>query len=228
MRRGGRGELALRRAIVAAARGMNALGINRGTSGNVSARFGDEVLITPSAVPYAAMRPHDVVALSADGTQRSTPRRRPSTEWPLHLGVYAARPDVEAIVHAHPICATALACLRRDIPPFHYMVAVAGGSDIRCSRYATFGTQALADAAVAALADRRACLLANHGLVACGVTPDDALALAVEVEALAAQYWHALQIGEPALLDADEMARVQQRFRGYSAHRDKPRRHAHD
>jgi len=220
------GDLLVRRAVIAAARRMNVLGINRGTSGNVSVRLDDGLLITPSALPYDTMRPRDVVALALDGTQRSAPHRRASAEWRLHAGVYAARPDVQAIVHAHPTCATALACLRRAIPPFHYMVAVAGGSDIRCSGYATFGTQALAEAAVVALQDRRACLLANHGVVACGATPDDALALAIEVEALAAQYWHALQIGEPVLLDADEMRRVQQRFRDYYAGGRNPGRHA--
>lgn len=226
--RGARGDLAVRRAVIAAARRMNALGINCGTSGNVSARVDQGFLITPSARPYDAMRPQDVVALAPDGTQRAAPRRRPSTEWRLHAAVYAGRPDVGAIVHAHPTCATALACLRRGIPPFHYMVAVAGGPDIRCSGYATFGTQALAEAAVVALRDRRACLLANHGLVACGVTPEDALALAVEVEALAAQYSHALQIGEPVLLDDDEMRRVEERFRDYYAGRRNPGRHADD
>jgi L-fuculose-phosphate aldolase len=228
---GRRDEPALRRAIVATARRMNALGINRGSSGNVSARLGKGLLITPSSLPYEAMRPQDVVALAPDGSQRSTPRRRPrrpSTEWRLHLGVYAVRPDVHAIVHAHPTCATALACLRRGIPAFHYMVAVAGGDDIRCSRYATFGTQELAEAAVAALEERRACLLANHGIVACGSDLDDALALAVEVEGLAAQYWHALQIGEPVLLGPDEMRRVRRRFREYTADRGISRRRAHD
>ena len=133
----------------------------------------------------------------------------------MHAAIYAVRPDVHAIVHAHPTYATALSCLRRDIPPFHYMVAVAGGRTIRCSAYATVGTPALADAAVAALEERTACLLANHGIVACGATPGRALDLAVEVEALAAQYWHALQIGEPVLLDAEEMARVEERMRDY-------------
>jgi len=228
MTRGVRRDLAMRRAVIAAARRMNRLGINRGTSGNVSVRVNEGFLITPSRLPYDAMRPQDVVALAFDGTQRSARSRRPSTEWRLHAAVYDARPDVRAIVHAHPTCATALACLRRGIPPFHYMVAVAGGSDIRCSAYGTFGTQALAEAAVAALRDRRACLLANHGLVACGVTPDDALALAVEVEALAAQYAHTLQIGEPVMLDDDEMRRVQERFRDYYAGRRSPGRHADD
>jgi L-fuculose-phosphate aldolase len=219
---------ALRRAVVDTARRMNALGINRGTSGNVSVRLGTGLLITPSALPYDVMLPRDAVIVARDGTQRSARHRRPSTEWRLHLGVYAARPDVQAIVHAHPTFAPALACLRRGIPAFHYMIAVAGGSDIRCSAYATYGTQALADAAVVALEGRQACLLANHGLVACGSSPDGALALAVEVEALAAQYWHARLLGEPVLLNEEEMARVRERFRDYGAGARAPGRQADD
>jgi L-fuculose-phosphate aldolase len=206
---------AARTAIVAAARRMNAVGIHQGTSGNVSARIADGFLITPSGVPYDRMAPGDVVQLRSDGSGATPTDVRPSSEWRLHAGIYEARSDVLAIVHAHPISATALACLHREIPPFHYMVAVAGGSTIRCARYATFGTQALADAAVEALTDRLACLLANHGIVACGRTPDGALDLAIEVETLAAQYWHALQVGEPVLLDRQEMARVRERVRDY-------------
>jgi L-fuculose-phosphate aldolase len=214
--------------VIETARRMNALGINRGTSGNVSARLDDGFLITPSALPYDAMRARDVVALALDGTRRSGAPHRPSTEWRLHAGIYAARPDVRAVVHAHPIYATALACLRRGIPAFHYMVAVAGGSDIRCSAYATFGTEALATEAVAALEGRQACLLANHGIVACGITLEDALALAVEVEALAAQYWHALQVGEPVLLTEEEMRRVREQSRDYRLGTRAAGRHSHD
>jgi L-fuculose-phosphate aldolase len=215
------GAAALRRAVVATARRASALGLNHGTSGNVSVRERDGLLITPSAVAYETMQPGDVVALAHDGSPR-TRRRRPSTEWPLHVGIYAARPDVRAIVHAHPPYATALACLRRAIPPFHYMVAAAGGADIRCSAYRTFGTHALAEAAVRALEGRRACLLANHGIVACGASLDDALALAVEVEVLATQYAHARQLGEPTLLDAAEMRVILEKFRDYAAARGEP------
>lgn len=204
---------ALRARIIATALAMNAGGINRGTSGNVSARTDDGFLITPSALPYDETKPADIVAVDAAGN--ATGRRKPSSEWRFHRDIYAARAEVAAIVHAHPPFATSLACLARPIPAFHYMVAVAGGSDIRCAPYATFGTQALSDHAVAALEGRRACLLAQHGMIALGDSLKAALALAVEVEALAEMYWRALAVGEPTLLPADEMARVVARFAEY-------------
>jgi L-fuculose-phosphate aldolase len=207
----------LRAAIVATARAMNAQGINRGKSGNVSARLPGPrfagFLITPSGMPYDAMRPRDVVAMSRDGEPRGA--RPPSSEWRFHRDLYHARTDVRAIVHAHSPFATSLACLRRGIPAFHYMVAVAGGRDIRCTPYATFGTQALADHVVAAMAGRRACLLANHGLIATGDSLPAALALAVEVEGLAETYWRALQVGAPVLLTDAEMDEVLDKFRTY-------------
>lgn len=217
--------------VVSAAERLIPLGLTRGTSGNVSVRAGsaegvagDAMFITPSAVPYDRLKTQDVVlvdlaTIDADletrptGTDGSGPR--PSTEWRMHAGILMARPDVEAIVHAHPPWATALSCLRRDIPAFHYMVAVAGGRVIRCSRYATFGTRELADAAVAALGERRACLLANHGIVACGDSAAAALELAIEVEALAGQYMRALSVGEPTLLSHEEMGRVLESFADY-------------
>jgi L-fuculose-phosphate aldolase len=205
----------LRTAVLDAARGMNVHGINRGTCGNVSARWGRGMLITPSATPYDQLRPRDLVTMRLDGSEVQPAGVRPSTEWRMHAAIYSARADVGAVVHAHPMYATALACLRRGIPAFHYMVAVAGGAEITCADYATFGTEALADAAVRALGPRNACLLANHGLVACAGAPAGALSLAIEVEALAGQYWHALQAGAPVLLDAAEMDRVREAFRGY-------------
>ena len=205
-----------RAAIVETARRMNDGGLNRGTSGNVSVREGDGMLITPSAVPYEAMGPADVVRMRLDGTVVAG-ERKPSTEWRLHAGILEARPEVGAVVHVHPEFSTALACLRREIPAVHYMVAVAGGDTIRCAPYATFGTPELAAHAVAALEDRTACLLANHGLVALGASPRAALALAVEVEALAAVYWRALQVGEPVTLSEAEMAEVRAAFREYRA-----------
>ena len=208
-------ECELRAAVLDAGRGMNAAGVNRGTSGSVSARWGEGMLITPSAVPYDGLGPAQVVAMDLSGTSVRPPGARPSTEWRLHAGIYAARADVGAVVHAHPMYATALACLRRGIPAFHYMVAAAGGSEITCSAYATFGTSALAEAVVEALGPRHACLLANHGIVTCAVDPATALALAIEVETLAGQYWHALQVSEPVLLDEAEMQRVRERFRDY-------------
>lgn len=236
---------ALRREIVDAYRRSHALGLSRGTSGNVSARAPGGLLITPSALPPGEVGPDDVVWLpsseegagepgshraSADATgvpgeapagatpapgQGAPASRRPSSEWRLHAAILAHRPDVSAVVHVHPPFATALACHRRGIPAFHYMVAVAGGDSIRCAPYATFGTEELARAAVAALEVRRACLLAHHGLVAVGASPGAALELALAVETLAEQYWRALQLGEPPVLDAEEMARVVERFREY-------------
>ena len=203
----------LRTAIIATAREMNALGINRGKSGNVSARIDGGFLVTPSALAYADAAAEDVVAVSADGV--AIGRREPSTEWRFHLDVYAARPDVMAIVHAHSPFATTLACLDRGIPAFHYMIAVAGGADIRCAPYATFGTQELSDHVLLALEGRTACLLAHHGMIAVGVTLQSALALAVEVETLAEMYWRALQIGEPRQLSAEEMRTVLAKFATY-------------
>jgi L-fuculose-phosphate aldolase len=206
----------LRREIVETAKRINALGINQGKSGNVSARAGaDGFLITPSALAYGKMRPEDVVRVSLDGTPIG--KRRASTEWRLHRDIYAKRTEVGAILHAHPMYATTLACLRREIPALHYMVAVAGGTSIRCAPYATVGTQELSNRAAAALKGRTACLLANHGMVVLGTTLVEALDRAVEVEALAAMYWRALQIGEPAILSDAEMARVLATFEDYRA-----------
>ncbi|MEK9662522.1 MAG: class II aldolase/adducin family protein [Alphaproteobacteria bacterium] len=206
-------HLALRRAIVATCRRMNALGINQGTSGNVSSRVSGGLLITPSGVPYEAMTPGGIVAMAADGTVKGD--GKPSSEWRFHVDILAARPDAGAIVHTHSVHATALSCLRRDIPAFHYMVAVGGGDTIRCADYATFGTQTLSDHALAALDGRRACLLANHGVIATGRDLDAALALAVEVETLAQQYLLALQVGKPTILGKGEMRRVVEKFANY-------------
>lgn len=196
---------------------MNAAGINRGKSGNVSTRLRrdgfDGFLVTPTGLAYIDIAPDDIVAMTLDGEAEGN--RLPSSEWRFHRDIYANRNDAGAIVHTHAPFATSLACLHRSIPAFHYMVAVAGGSDIRCAPYATFGTQTLSDHALAALADRRACLLANHGMIALGATLEVALALAVEVETLAEMYWRALQIGEPILLSADEMASVLRKFATY-------------
>lgn len=206
-------DQALRAEIITTCRRMNALGINQGTSGNVSARTATGFLITPSGLPYDAMRPANIVAMAFEGI--ATGQLKPSSEWRIHRDILANRADAGAVIHTHASHCTALACLRRGIPAFHYMVAVAGGSDIRCARYATFGTQALSDAALEALAERRACLLANHGMVCLGPDLGAALALAVEVEMLATQYWRALQIGRPKLLSEREMRRVLRRFRAY-------------
>jgi L-fuculose-phosphate aldolase len=204
----------LRLAIIATARQMNALGINRGKSGNVSARIEDGgFLVTPSALPYDETDAEDIVRIDVEG--KATGRRRPSSEWRFHHDIYAARPEVNAIVHTHSPFATTLACLDRGIPAFHYMIAMAGGNDIRCAPYATFGTQELSDHAVKALEGRKACLLAHHGQIATAESLKSALALAVEVETLAEMYWRALQIGEPGILDEREMRTVLEKFTTY-------------
>jgi L-fuculose-phosphate aldolase len=204
-----------RQEIIDASRTMDRLGLNRGSSGNVSLRSGDGFLITPSGMPPADMAPADIVAMSFDGKPRG--RRRPSSEWRFHRDIYRARGDAAAVVHAHPPFSVALASLRRGIPAFHYMVALAGGFDIRCSPYATFGTQELSDQALEALRGRLACLLGNHGMIALGDSLPHALALAVEVESLAEGYWRALQIGTPILLSDAEMAVVIEKFATYGA-----------
>ncbi len=206
---------ALRQAIIAACREMNALGINQGTSGNISARVESGFLITPSGVPYDEMAPDQVVAMDLEGGHPDG--QKPSSEWRMHSDIYRGRPDAGAVVHTHSTFCTALACLRREIPAFHYMVAVAGGASVRCADYATFGTQALSDNMLQALEGRRACLLANHGMICFGPDLKKALALAVEVETLARQYWHASQAGEPVLLPEEEMSTVLKLFKGYGA-----------
>jgi L-fuculose-phosphate aldolase len=207
-------ERAKRQSIIDACRSMNALGINQGTSGNISLRDGDGFLITPTSMPYEAMQPEDIVAMRFD--QTIVGGGRPSTEWRFHLGILRARPDVNAVVHAHPIYSTTLAILERGIPPLHYMICAAGGDSIRCTPYATFGTQELSDNVVAALADRKACLLAHHGMIAIGDRLESAMALAVEVENLAHQYFNCLQLGrEPPLLTPEEVANVAERTANY-------------
>lgn len=201
--------------LIAAARALDAAGFMPSKSGNLSIRTPLGFLITPSGLPYAALTAEDLVEVALDGAI-VTGARRPSSEWRLHAGIYLARPDAQAIVHTHSPHGTALSCARRAIPAFHYMIAMAGGIDIRCSAYATFGTAELAASAVTALAGRRACLLANHGVVAIGATLAGADGLAREVENLARQYLLLLAAGlSPVLLDAAEMVAVVEQFRGY-------------
>ena len=195
-------ETKLRQEIIATARKMNVLGINRGKSGNVSGRIRGGFLITPTGLAYESTQPRDIVAMTLAGDARGS--RLPSSEWRFHRDIYKARRDVHAIVHAHAPFATTLACLGRDIPPFHYMIAVAGGKDIRCAPYATFGTQDLSNHALRALDGRKACLLANHGMIAVGGSPAAA--------ALAA---HALLLGAPNLLSDSEMTVVLAKFATY-------------
>jgi len=192
---------------------MNRLGINQGTAGNASVRIAEGMLMTPSGVAYEHMKPGDVVVI--DGQGRAEGVGIPSSEWRIHFDIMKSREDVGAILHAHPPFCTALACLAMEIPAFHYMVAVAGGDSIRCAPYATFGTQALSDNALRALDGRSACLLANHGMICMAAGLDAALGLAVEVEALAQQYWRALQVGTPSVLPPEEMRTVLEKFRTY-------------
>ncbi len=208
-------ELALRKEIIAVANAMSQSGLSPGKSGNVSARYdGERILITPTGVAYAALKPKDIVALNNKGKVIAG-ALLPSSEWHFHVAIYTARPEISAVVHTHSLYATALACAHKEIPAFHYMVAVAGGDRIACAPYATFGTDALAEHAMKALSGRRACLLANHGQIALGETPAKALAMAQEVEVLASQYTAALQIGAPVLLDGQEMARILKKFKTY-------------
>lgn len=205
-------DLALREELIAGAHALARL--THGKSGNISLRRdAGSFLITPSGLPYDTLTPADITAM--DFTGRWFGAKRPSSEWRFHLDILKARPEAGAIVHTHSTHATALACTGQGIPAFHYMVAVAGGADIRCAPYATFGTQALSDHAIAALAGRNACLLANHGVIALGSGLGAALALAGEVENLAAQYASARTFGEPRLLSESEMHRVVEKFRTY-------------
>ena len=216
VRVGGYAARVMREEIVEAARALDALGFMPGKSGNLSCRTPLGFLVTPSGLPYAAMGPDDLVEVAADGAVLSG-TRKPSSEWRLHAAVYAARSDAAAVVHTHSPMATALACAREGIPPFHYMVALAGGGDVRCAPYATFGTEALAANCVSALEGRRAALLANHGVVAFGATLASARALAEEVENLARQYLALRAAGlAPVLLTAAEMDAVAAGFADYA------------
>jgi L-fuculose-phosphate aldolase len=206
-------EVGLRKAVIATACAMNDLGINRGKSGNVSARWKDGFLVTPSGLAYEETRLADIVYVDHGG--KPSGRLPPSSEWRFHHDIYRSRQEVGAIVHTHSSFATTLACLGMEVPAFHYMIAVAGGNSLRCAPYATFGTQALSDHALSALDGRKACLLANHGMIATSEGLKQALALAVEVESLCEQYWRALQIGKPVLLPDAEMDIVIEKFRHY-------------
>jgi L-fuculose-phosphate aldolase len=189
-------------------------GLTHGTSGNVSVRCDERrFFVSPSGMDYEVLQADDVPLMDLDG--RWYGKRRPSSEWRFHRDIFKSRQDVGAIVHTHSPHATALACTGRGIPAFHYMVAVAGGRDIRCAPYHAFGTQELSDAALTALKDRKACLLANHGVIATGADLATAMSLAGEVENLALQYNAALSLGEVRILDAAEMCRVVVKFRTY-------------
>ncbi len=202
-------------AVLATARAMNASGINRGSAGNVSARCAGGFVITPTGMAYESCAAADMVQLGLDGSVSASTPRKPSSEWRFHRDIYAARPEAGAVVHTHSPFATALACQEQGVPAFHYMVARFGGSDLRCAAYATFGTQELSDAIIAALDGRCGCLMAHHGMVVFGRDTAQALALAVELETLCEQYWRVLQLGVPKLLSAAEMDGVLVKFASY-------------
>jgi L-fuculose-phosphate aldolase len=210
-------ELALGRNIIETCLDLERRGLNQGTSGNVSVRLGpgmeEGFLITPTAMPYDIMQPEDMVHLRVDGAP--TGRHEPSSEWRFHLDIYRTRPEVGAVIHTHSGYSTTLACLHRDIPAFHYMIALFGGNDIRCCDYATYGTQELSALVLKALEGRNAALMGNHGLIVLGPGLKRALTLTVEAETLAMMYWRALQIGDPHLLSDAEIVRVREKFAGY-------------
>ncbi|HEY8247753.1 MAG TPA: class II aldolase/adducin family protein [Hyphomicrobium sp.] len=204
-----------RRAVIDTALAMSQSGLSPGRSGNVSCRWKGGMLITPTGMAYEDIRPRDIVFITSKGTLLDRKSRKPSSEWRFHLAAYRARPDMKAVVHTHSLHATVLACAHKPIPAFHYMVAVAGGKDIPLVPYDTFGTQELADHVANGLAERNACLMANHGQIAVGATLGAALELAREVEVLSEQYAKVLALGVPHLLPDEEMTRVLERFKNY-------------
>lgn len=212
-------ERAARQSLIDHCRAMNASGLSLHKSGNASLRWRGGLLITPTGRAYDRLQPEDIVWLEADG--RCPPGQLiPSSEWRFHVDILNAFPDMHAVVHAHSPHATALACLGLEIPPFHYMVAIAGGDRIPCAAYATFGTPELSANVMAALGGGvRACLMANHGQVAVGRTLAEAYALAEEVESLARQYLLARSVGPTRDLPPEEMQRVREKFRHYGQQR---------
>jgi L-fuculose-phosphate aldolase len=210
-------DIDLRELAVSAIRKLDALGMNRGSTGNLSLRFSQSgqggMLITPTGMGADDLRPQDMVWRGWDGTLRGD--WQPSSEWHFHQAIYLARPDLQAIVHTHSTYAAALACLRRELPPFHYMIAVAGGDSVPCVPYHLFGTEALSNAVAGAMQGRDACLMANHGLVAAGATLAKAMKVVQEIESLCQVYLQALAVAEPAVLSKAEMAQVIEKFRSY-------------
>lgn len=212
-------ELVLGRKIIETCRELERRGLNQGTAGNVSVRLGrgmeDGFLITPTALSYDIMQPQDLVHMRFDG--KHTGRRPPSSEWRVHLDILSRRPEVGAVIHTHSGYSTTLSCLHRDIPAFHYMIALFGGNSIRCSDYATYGTQELSDNVLRSLEGRTASLMGNHGLIVLGPSLPRVLALTIEAETLAMMYWRAVQIDEPTLLSDAEVARIREKFATYGS-----------
>lgn len=201
-----------RQAIVDTVRSLQDRGFNHGNSGNVSCRIAGGMLITATGANSTNLTPSRLVKVEDDG---SAIGGIPSSEWHMHAAILRAYPSANAVIHTHADACVALACLRKPLPSFHYMVAAFGGADVRCARYATFGTAALGETAVEALKDRTACLLANHGMIAIGKTLEAAFQTTVKLETLARQYLMALQGGKPVLLPEEEMERVGKRYGNY-------------
>ena len=212
-------EQSLRRQIVSHAKALNVLGLSQGTSGNLSARSGKNLLITPSGVPYAALKPDSVARMPLDGAGSWSGPLEPSSEWRFHLDILRARPEVGAVVHAHSPYATVLSILRRPIRAVHYMIAAFGGPEITCTDYAPFGTQELSDLVVAGLGQRHGVLLGNHGMIATGSDLQQAMWRAVELETLARQSYLATLAGDPVLLPDAEIALCIERFKSYGPQR---------
>jgi L-fuculose-phosphate aldolase len=216
-------EHEIRKSIIQNCLKMNSSGLNQGTSGNLSGRYKDLMLITPSGIPYETMKPNDLAAMPINGEYGAWEGPlRPSSEWRFHLDIMKSRPDVGGIVHTHSTYATILSIAGKEIPPCHYMIAAFGGPTIRCADYATFGTEELSQNALKALDGRNGCILANHGMIATGADIARAMWLAEELETIARQYYHCLLIGEPNLLSDAEIAKVMERFEGYGLQDKKP------
>jgi L-fuculose-phosphate aldolase len=210
-------ERALRQQVIDTCRQLEKLGLNQGTSGNVSVRCGTDAsagfFLTPTSLSYDNMAPEDIVHVAPDG--RCTGRCRVSSELPFHLEIMRQRRDATAVIHTHSTYATTIACLRQEIPAVHYLVALFGGNNIRCADYATFGTPELSANLLRALTGRRAALMGNHGLVVLGSDLKQALSLTAEAETLATLYWRTLSAGRPTILSDAEMANVAEKFRDY-------------
>ncbi|WP_024519175.1 class II aldolase/adducin family protein [Bradyrhizobium sp. Tv2a-2] len=219
-----REEQQLREAIIAKCRWMNASGLNQGTSGNISVRYEDRMLITPSATPYEAMKPEMIASMPLEGEYGSWDGPLPpSTEWRFHLDIVRGRPDVGSVVHTHSTYATVLAIARKPIPACHYMMAAFGGNDVRCAGYALYGTAELSELALAALEGRNGCLLANHGMIAVGANLDKAMWLAVELETIARQYYLSLALGSAHILNDREIAEAAKGFSTYGLQASRPK-----
>lgn len=206
-------EFKLREQLLSASQKLSVLGLNKGASGNASVRCDDGFLITPSGIAAENMSVNDLVHMQLDGSYPTN--KNPSSEWRFHRDIYIHRPEVQAVIHTHSMFASTLSTFRRDMPAFHYMIALCGGDSIRCAPYALFGTQQLSDNAVSALMNRLACLLANHGMIAVGTSLEKAVSIAQEVETLCEQYLRALQVGEPHILSQQDMLEVQEKFKTY-------------